>query len=81
MSRPAKCQLCHEREADWALQYIGSDEPMVYALGYHIRGFRVTKVCWECAERTRNEYVRAQNRVNDTADRTPCPASTVSPMD
>jgi len=49
-SIPARrlCTVCREREAVWARQYIGSDSPEYYRLGYHIRGFPVVKLCEEC---------------------------------
>lgn len=46
----AKCQLCRERRASWAMQYVAEDRPSFYRLGSHIRGFRVYKVCSECKE-------------------------------
>lgn len=49
-TRPPMCQVCKQREAVYAMQYIGEEEPSFYRLGYHIRGFTMTKVCAECAE-------------------------------
>ena len=46
-----KCQVCKEREAIWAMQYIGEDAPSFYTLGSHIRGFKVTKVCDKCRKK------------------------------
>jgi len=51
MTRTPNCQICKENEAIWAMQFIGEDKPMFYVLGWHIRGFRATKVCDECKER------------------------------
>jgi hypothetical protein len=45
-----RCSVCREREAVWAKQYIGSDAPEYYRLGYHIRGFPVVKLCEECKQ-------------------------------
>lgn len=49
-TRPPMCQVCKQAEAIYAMQYIGEEEPSFYRLGYHIRGFTMTKVCAECAE-------------------------------
>ncbi len=49
-TRPPMCQVCKQREAVYAMQYIGEEEPSFYRLGYHMRGFTMTKVCAECAE-------------------------------
>ena len=49
-TKPPLCQVCKRREAVYAMQYIGGEEPSFYRLGYHIRGFTMTKVCSECAE-------------------------------
>lgn len=49
-TRPPMCQVCKQAEAVYAMQYIGEEEPSFYRLGYHIRGFTMTKVCAECAE-------------------------------
>ena len=50
MRKPAKCQVCKTEYAEFAVQYIASDEPSVYCLGEHIRGFSMLKVCWDCAQ-------------------------------
>lgn len=39
-----KCKYC-KNEAIWAMQFIAEAKPSFYALGWHIRGFSVTKVC------------------------------------
>lgn len=43
-----KCQLCKFNPAVHAMQYVADDAPSFYALGSHIRGFAVTKVCDAC---------------------------------
>lgn len=43
-----KCQLCKFNPAVHAMQYIADETPSFYALGSHIRGFPVTKVCDAC---------------------------------
>jgi hypothetical protein len=48
MKQPPKCQLCKVRPALWAMQFIGDAAPSFYSLGWHMRGFSVTKVCDEC---------------------------------
>lgn len=55
--KPRKCELCHEEEAVYALQYIASDEPSFYTLGEHIRGFRVTRVGSACAWKIREGFI------------------------
>ena len=49
-TRPPMCQVCKQAEAIYAMQYIGEEKPSFYRLGYHMRGFTMTKVCAECAE-------------------------------
>ncbi len=44
-----KCQECKNKEAVFAKQYIASDEPTYSTLGSHYRGFKVVKVCEDCA--------------------------------
>jgi hypothetical protein len=51
VKKTQKCQICKEKEAEYAMQYIGSDKPSFYSLGWHIRGFRVTKVCEDCRKK------------------------------
>lgn len=44
-----KCKLCRQREAAWAMQFVGDDNtPTFTVLGWHYRGFAVTKVCDPC---------------------------------
>jgi len=43
-----KCQECKKNEAEYAKQYIASDEPTYSTLGSHYRGFKVVKVCEDC---------------------------------
>lgn len=50
------CQKCERREAIWALQYIASSEPSFSRLGYHYRGFKVTKICDECFQQINDDY-------------------------
>lgn len=50
MATDRLCEVCHEREAIWAAQFVGEDTPSFYTLGGHIRGFKVTRVCDECKE-------------------------------
>ena len=50
MTRASNCQICEDNEAVWAMQFIGEDKPTFYVLGWHIRGFRVTKVCDGCKQ-------------------------------
>lgn len=45
-----KCQICHQNEAMWAMQYVASEIPSFTTLGSHYRGFHVTKVCDACRE-------------------------------
>ena len=54
----SKCEVCKEREAIWARQYIAEARPSFYTLGSHIRGFHVTKVCDECKRAEIREYDR-----------------------
>ena len=58
MRKPRKCELCHEREAVYAMQYIADIVPSLYALGSHIRGFKITRVCPECG--VEQKYVAEQ---------------------
>lgn len=44
MEKTPKCHFCNH-EAIWAMQFIAERKPTFYALGWHIRGFSVTKVC------------------------------------
>ncbi len=57
MISAVKCQLCRQRPAEWAMQYLGEDRPTFYRLGWHARGFKVVKVCEQCrqAERAKHE--------------------------
>ena len=50
MRKAPRCQVCHQNEAIWAMQYVGEDTPTFSTLGSHYRGFRVTKVCDGCRE-------------------------------
>ena len=47
-----KCEICHDHEAEYAMQYLDEHEnegqPEFYLLGSHIRGFPVTKACIDC---------------------------------
>ena len=58
MQRPRKCELCHEREAVYAMQYIAGITPNLYTLGSHVRGFQITRVCAECG--AEQKYVAEQ---------------------
>ena len=51
MTKMPKCEICKENEAEWAMQYIASDTPTFSFLGWHYRGFQVTKVCDSCREK------------------------------
>ena len=56
MTRVQKCAICKAEEACYAMQYIAEDKPSFYALGWHIRGFRVVaKVCQACADKIKEE--------------------------
>lgn len=44
----SKCQICKQNEATWAMQFVGEDHPSFSFLGWHYRGFKVTKVCGDC---------------------------------
>ncbi|MFA5636866.1 MAG: hypothetical protein WC977_13295 [Anaerovoracaceae bacterium] len=55
MTRVPKCAICKTEEACYAMQYIGEDRPSFYRLGWHIRGFSVTKVCEKCADKIKEE--------------------------
>jgi len=46
-----KCAVCKQREAVYVMQYIASSSPSFYMPGYHVRGFRTTPVCQECADK------------------------------
>jgi|GEM_PF-4747168 len=46
-----KCEICKQKESDYAMQYIASDMPSFYSLGWHIRGFKVIKVCNDCRKK------------------------------
>lgn len=54
--RTPKCQLCKSNDALYAMQFVGEDRPSFYRFGYHIRGFKVTKVCEPCKEKAEAEY-------------------------
>ena len=44
-----KCEICHNHEAEYAVQYIEDDgSPEFYVLGRHIYGYPVTRVCLDC---------------------------------
>jgi len=58
MRKPQKCELCREREAVYAMQYISDIVPSLYTLGSHIRGFKITRVCAECG--AEQKYVAEQ---------------------
>ena len=58
MRKSRKCELCHEREAVYAMQYISDIVPSLYTLGSHIRGFKITRVCAECG--AEQKYVAEQ---------------------
>jgi len=53
------CQLCKIAYAGWAMQYMdGPDKPPIcIALGSHYRGYRVIKVCWECAQASKPQAI------------------------
>lgn len=56
MTRIPKCTRCKQNEAVYAMQHIGEDKPSFYALGWHVRGFKVVaKVCQACADKIREE--------------------------
>ena len=44
----AKCRVCKQEEAIWAMQYIGEDVPTFSRIGSHYRGFGVVKLCDNC---------------------------------
>lgn len=48
--KPPTCKICGQNEAIWAMQYIGEETPTFSSLGWHYRGFPVTKVCDICKE-------------------------------
>lgn len=54
LNRQPKCQLCQKNDAVHAMQFIAEITPSFYALGSHIRGFRVTKVCDACKVEAQN---------------------------
>jgi len=58
VQRSRKCELCHDEEAVYAMQYIASIEPSLYTLGSHIRGFPVLRVCSKCG--AEQKYVAEQ---------------------
>ena len=48
--RKCWCEMCADREAEWAMQYVADTRPSFSRLGSHYRGFPVTAVCEECKE-------------------------------
>ena len=56
------CERCKEREAVFAVQYVGDDKPSVSLLGSHYRGFRVTRLCEEC----KDAILAEANKTNQT---------------
>ena len=50
----AKCHICEDGEAIWAMQNIADDELTFTTLGSHYRGFKVVKVCDECKDALQN---------------------------
>ena len=42
MIHVSKCQLCQQRPAVWAMQYIAEDTPTFSLLGWHYRGFPIS---------------------------------------
>ncbi len=40
----SKCKYCKEK-AEWAMQFVADRKPSFYLLGWHIRGFNITKLC------------------------------------
>jgi hypothetical protein len=43
-----KCEICKRNTADYYMQFIGEDKPSFYRAGYHIRGFKIVKICDDC---------------------------------
>lgn len=75
MSAPARCDECSTREAVYAMQYLGEEVPTFYRLGYHIRGFKLRRLCIECKERIQNDsYAPAvPEPLTDPFDKEPTP--------
>jgi hypothetical protein len=61
MNKSRKCFLCGTKRAEWALQYVASDEPSLTTLGSHYRGFKVIPVCRECGEKVKADYKDARD--------------------
>lgn len=59
MKRTPKCQVCKNQEATWAEQFIGENVPSWYWLGWHQRGWSVTKVCDQCKESYPDRLIEA----------------------
>ena len=55
------CEHCKTEEAVYAMQYIASDEPSLYTLGSHIRGFPVIRVCSRCG--AEQKYIDEQAKL------------------
>lgn len=51
-----KCQICKQEEALWVMQDIAG-ELSFYRPGYHIRGFKTTKVCDKCKEKILQSFL------------------------
>lgn len=45
-----KCEICGEREAAWAVQFVSDETPTFTLLGSHYRGYRLLRVCDACKE-------------------------------
>jgi len=61
----AECQRCKAADAVWAYQPELTDKKgraAAYALGWHIRGFFVLKVCDKCLEELRCQETKKQSR-------------------
>lgn len=68
MTKTPKCQICKYNQATWAMQYIAEATPTFYALGWHIRGFAVTKICSDCKNKIQKE--QNMNEQNTTQEPT-----------
>ena len=55
-----KCKICQTNGAEWAMQFIGENKPSFYAIGWHMRGFAVTKICEIC----RQEEIKKWNTIS-----------------
>ncbi len=62
MASDRKCEVCREREAIWAAQFIAEDTPTFSTLGGHTRGFPVTRVCDPCKVRITEDAKASANR-------------------